>query len=95
MKKRRKKVSNSTLKHTDLITIQDMNRKLEKLVENKQKVAGYRFLREGSEKGLIPNGSLFSDAKHCFDHSVTSSMLNCFTTPFYYRVKQANKQTNT
>lgn len=44
-----------------------------------------------TKKGLIPNGSLFSDAKHCLDHSVTSSMLNCFTTPFYCRGKQRNK----
>lgn len=45
-------------------------------------------------KGLIPDGSLFSDVKHCLDHSVASSMLNCFTTPFYCRGKQSNKQTH-
>lgn len=48
-------------------------------------------MHEGSEKGSIPNGSLFSDAKHCLDHSVTSAMLNCFTPSFYYRVKQTNE----
>lgn len=38
-----------------------------------------------AEMGLIPNGSLFLDAKHCLDHSVTNYTLNRFTTPFYYR----------
>lgn len=47
---------------------------------------------KAAEKGLIPNGSLFSDAKHCFRSFRNELNVKLFYNTFF--IAEENKQTH-
>lgn len=91
-KAKKKYVSNSTPKHTDLVLAGSFNGKLERFGEQIKSGKSTDFCMKAAEKGLIPNGSLFLDAKHCFRSF--RNELNVEQSYNTFFIAEENKQTH-
>lgn len=92
MKKQKKNKLAIPHRNTDLILAGSFNRKLERFGEEINSGKSTDFCMKAAEKGLIPNGSLFSDAKHRFRSFRNELNVKLFHNTFF--IAEENKQTH-